>query len=326
MQLHPDFPFGKDKGWISLDSTCDSFTSGGMPLRNTKADTIRPRANRYNAAMSETPGESSNGHGPSYDPDQQVRAVHDMLSTLCKWRNAFKDSLLAAKKAGDELGYEECFYEAIYADAAFSHSAVSVLAPLFESIFDHESAAFKSHFANHLDSLVCHQRKRAPEQFWKYSRYLKDEGDWVGDIGKGVIQFINVFGIMGKFPQNFAAVVEALFTYRNCAFHGGFEWAVKRRKKFREDIDKNKWQDWFENSRSAGQPWMFMMTEKFVQTCFDMAIDTANAFHLAKFEISGRLRPLPIDQNPYGEWENEAGRLPKPEEFMPVTTKYPPIC
>ena len=60
----------------------------------------------------------------------------------------------------------------------------------------------------------------------------------------------------------------ALFTYRNRMFHHGFEWPMNERKKFDEMIREEGWPpEWFRKSESGGEPWIFYMSDQFVQHC-----------------------------------------------------------
>ena len=62
----------------------------------------------------------------------------------------------------------------------------------------------------------------------------------------------------------------ALFAYRNKMFHNGFEWPMKERHKFSEEIQRRGWPpEWFKKSTSGDQPWIFYMSADFIQHCLD---------------------------------------------------------
>jgi hypothetical protein len=88
-------------------------------------------------------------------------------------------------------------------------------------------------------------------------------------------------------PNDLEPMLEALFEYRNAMFHCGFEWPPIERQKF--DIRRTKWpSDWFSVSSSGHQPWIFYLTDTFVDRCFtviDAVLGGIGAFARAELSI-----------------------------------------
>ncbi len=54
-------------------------------------------------------------------------------------------------------------------------------------------------------------------------------------------------------------------------FHLGFEWPDTERNAFERRIAADGWpQDWFAQASSDGKPWVFYLSDTFVQHCLTM--------------------------------------------------------
>jgi hypothetical protein len=63
---------------------------------------------------------------------------------------------------------------------------------------------------------------------------------------------------------------EVSLQYRNKNFHLGFEWPTAERAKFKKRISAENWpKDWFEQSSSGHKPWIFYLSDVFIEHCFD---------------------------------------------------------
>lgn len=102
-----------------------------------------------------------------------------------------------------------------YQDAAHSMAAVSMLAPLIESVFQ---TAFHS-IGNKLP-------------------------DW--NLVENIVKRVEEVGLKEYLPEDLEQTLDALFKYRNKMFHGGFEWSSKELKNFEGLLEKDRWlSGWF---------------------------------------------------------------------------------
>jgi hypothetical protein len=70
-------------------------------------------------------------------------------------------------------------------------------------------------------------------------------------------------------PSNLEPVLQALFEYRNKMFHRGFEWPSVEREQF--ERKRASWpSDWFSMAVSGQEPWIFYLTEAFIEHCLDI--------------------------------------------------------
>ena len=154
------------------------------------------------------------------------------------------------------------YQEGVYFDAARSLSAVGMLAPLIESLF--------SQFFAHAGAIL---EKDVHGEHERWSMALKNRWDchWVmerkgprKDLVAGIMQLSEATGLMEHFPPDIKQTLTALFTFRNRMLHHGLEWPPDVRNSFAEFI-KPFPKNWFSSSTSGGEPWVFYMTEDFVQ-------------------------------------------------------------
>jgi hypothetical protein len=74
-------------------------------------------------------------------------------------------------------------------------------------------------------------------------------------------------------------MLKALFAYRNKMFHWGFEWPPEERDAFAKYIATEKWpSDWFATATTDGKPWIFYLTDVFVDCCIERIGQVVNSF------------------------------------------------
>jgi hypothetical protein len=100
-------------------------------------------------------------------------------------------------------------------------------------------------------------------------------------------------GLAANLPIDLKSTLTALFAYRNKILHLGFEWPDGDRKAFADRIPKEGWPaDWFSQATSDGEPWMFYVTDAFVDHCLatvDQILDGLGAF-VRRHETDRRVR------------------------------------
>jgi hypothetical protein len=54
-------------------------------------------------------------------------------------------------------------------------------------------------------------------------------------------------------------------------FHNGLEWPLDERVRFDERIRSKGWpSDWFSTATSADEPWIFYLSEQYIEHCLEM--------------------------------------------------------
>ena len=161
----------------------------------------------------------------------------------------------------------ERLHNSVFLDAAHSMSAVGMLAPFVESLFDwifknlREIQAQSSELTDN-DRTLCSQN-----EFWDPRLVFHPKGRRK-DIVQGVQQLADSIGLGEYLPDNYEKTLSALFSYRNKMFHNGFEWPMEERDKFENLIKKKTWpQEWFQKSTTDGEPWIFYMSDSFIEHC-----------------------------------------------------------
>lgn len=105
--------------------------------------------------------------------------------------------------------------------------------------------------------------------FWD-PHFLYSASGGSKDFARGAVQLAESAGLLPLLPADFAVVADALFTYRNRIFHHGFEWPKGERLKFEKLIVDKGWPaDWFGRSTSAGEPWIFYMSNALIRHSLD---------------------------------------------------------
>lgn len=126
-----------------------------------------------------------------------------------------------------------------FQDAAHSMAAVGMIAPYVESLF---KDAFK-----------------------------ESDIDWPRqDIVRNLINGIESMGLKKFMPGDLEVTLTALFEYRNKMLHNSFEWPLEVRKRFARRLENSEWPpEWFSSASIEDDPWMFYMTETFIDHCID---------------------------------------------------------
>ena len=126
-----------------------------------------------------------------------------------------------------------------YQDAAHSMAAVGMIAPYVESLF-----------------------KGVFEEF---------DMEWPRtDIVRNLTNSIESMGLKKFMPDDLEVTLTALFEYRNKMFHNGFEWPLEVRRRFARRLENSGWpSEWFSSGSTGDDPWMFYMTDKFIDHCTD---------------------------------------------------------
>ncbi|WP_162930198.1 hypothetical protein [Pseudophaeobacter sp. EL27] len=162
----------------------------------------------------------------------------------------------------------DMFHESVYFDAAHSMAAVGMLAPYFESLFVSLFGAIRR------ETQKVEGRKgrsKAFQDFYWNPQIVMGSNEPRTNLVEGITDLAAETGLLPHLPEGYETTLKALFSYRNNMFHNGFEWPVETRKKFQKRIDNKHWpKEWFEKSTKDDEPWIFYMSEEFIQHCLSM--------------------------------------------------------
>ncbi len=205
----------------------------------------------------------------------QLLAIRDLLKVHRKERaSTLKDIKRLSKvalKDGEGPAFEDLQdlgYFSTYQDAAHSMAAVGMLAPFVESLFHRIFEGIREHNKDREEPFSSHFRwKQATQESWD-CHYVWRKNKREKNLVKGIMQLSEAVDLKKHLPSELETILEALFAYRNAAFHNGFEWPEKKCENF-DNLRKNKkWpDDWFATATIDGKPWMFYLTDRYIDLC-----------------------------------------------------------
>ena len=215
------------------------------------------------------------------DLEAQLLAIRGALT-----RNQQAESAVAAKikqledqvrtYAGGDQRYqmflegrwENAMYDTVFQDAAYSMAAVGMLAPFVESLFVSIFSGLREHDQSNNNTSRDDPRIAASQnEFWD-PHFVIDKSGQRRDLVAGIGQLACTTGLSEYLPSGYDRTLSALFGYRNKMFHLGFEWPMEERIKFDERVRSGKWPaNWFQSSRTDGEPWIFYMSAEFIRHC-----------------------------------------------------------
>ncbi len=215
---------------------------------------------------------------PDLDYEAQLVAIEDLLR-----RHKEEDERTAAQiteveefarrttglrneHAVDE--WIELLQGSTYQEAAHSMAALGMIAPLIESLFYQAFQGIRSVYYG-ADVIPPGSPRSAigdADKFWDC--HLAYDAQKMGcrkDLVLGIMELADAIGLKSHIPQHLLSMLPALYRYRNKMFHFGFEWPERECKSFAKEIAKQGWQQWFSSATRDDVPFIFYMTEPFVQ-------------------------------------------------------------
>lgn len=208
------------------------------------------------------------------DYDQQLMAITDMLRRNKEYLRTrvheIEDLETKTKSStgshndflSDQLIDE--YHSYTYEDGAQSMAAVGMLAPFVESMFYQAFQRLRT--LNLPLSCETHERwsRAAPGQ-WD-CRIVWEGGRRRTNVVRGILQLAEATQLGHHLPGDLDVTLGALFAYRNMMFHHGIEWPKSERDGFAKRISEAAWPtEWFAGASSGGDPWMFYMTDVFIE-------------------------------------------------------------
>ncbi|TCB60179.1 hypothetical protein E0J20_09300 [Rhizobium leguminosarum bv. viciae] len=228
------------------------------------------------------------------DWQAQLSAVRLMISRNRQAGEAFSKAI--ANDAAEVRAYEgphqdhwigqhvDMIHESVYRDAAESMAAIGMIAPLVESTLGQSLAALGDMYDRKNINPGDHKRwKRAEghESRWNCQFYFNSDKEAKNHIIFGLTQLAEACGLNKFLSQEFMTWFEAMFTYRNSMFHGGFEWTVDRRELFEKAVEKNGWDRFFSCSTKNGRPWIYYIKDEAIDalpTMVENMLDSLGRF------------------------------------------------
>ncbi|MCY4556441.1 MAG: hypothetical protein OXF79_08705 [Chloroflexi bacterium] len=211
-----------------------------------------------------------------YDLEAQLLAIRGLVKRNSESDKALEEEIKALgaeiPKHTDEYAdymqdsWIDHLHGSVFQDAAHSMSAVGMLAPFVESLF---VAIFSGLRADRrpVDGALDDRAAALHGDFWN-PRYVFEGSQRRRDVVKGIGQLSESTGLTAYLPASLPKTLSALFEYRNKLFHNGFEWPMVERERFGNSIRQNQWpSEWFSQSTSDGEPWIFYMSPEFIQHC-----------------------------------------------------------
>jgi hypothetical protein len=215
--------------------------------------------------------------GGEKDYDAQQLAIRSMLrhrksdeEEFQKQFEGIKEFARIARGSGSiqaDMEYVDHLHGKVFLDAAHSMAAVGMLAPFIESMFEQAYYGIRDMFdREHLQLTSSRRRTMGANQRWNCHYTTNGKQHLIN----GIYELATATGLRAYLPTDLKITLEALFGYRNKNFHLGFEWPTAERAKFKKRISAENWpKDWFEQSSSGHKPWIFYLSDVFIEHCFD---------------------------------------------------------
>lgn len=205
-----------------------------------------------------------------YDLGSQLIAIRGFLahsrSSEAEEGAEIKELARRAKESGSDhlVGmYTDTVHASVYSGVAHSAAAVGMLAPFVENLFTGIFRGIGEEEGDYLGRDRDSKRSQlARMHFWD-PHFTYATSEVKGNLITGIMQLADATKLTSRLPKDTRQVLEALFEYRNAMLHNGFEWPAERRKSFGQRVKK--WNAvWFISARSGGEPWVWYLSDFFV--------------------------------------------------------------
>lgn len=220
--------------------------------------------------------------GFDFDADEQLTAIRVLIARHRAAETALTAEYeRAARLVGDHVGdvLDGIAHHSIFQDAAHSMAAVGMLAPFLETVFHQCFLGVGARWPGRAaPNLVFARWGMSPADRWN-CHLIPAGAKARPDLVRGVVQLAEATGLARRLPPDYQTTLAALFGYRNKMFHCGLEWPTAERAAFKERIEKEGWPAaWFPAATIDGVPWVFYMSDGFIDHCLELAETTLRAF------------------------------------------------
>lgn len=218
------------------------------------------------------------------DVEYQLAAIERITKLHLKYKLDLDEEIkrrefIALNNEGKNNDWEvdwhiEAIHESIYADGALCLSFVGLIVPLIETIF---VMFFKHIGKNWKDDMIMsfpRWQNLNKNDFWDCRKFLNNEMKQESDIKEGILQLCECTRFNDYLAPKFSKILTILFKFRNNLFHNGMEWPINKRKEFQRLLNDMDCNQYFSFSTSAGEPWIFSMTDECINYCQSLVKDT----------------------------------------------------
>lgn len=217
-----------------------------------------------------TDRENAHFYFEDYDLDAQLIAIRGFLARAREVEDSETEEIKRLAARAEEVGSEhligtwtDAAHATVYSDAARSAAAVGMLAPFVENLFTGVFRGIGQMEGDHLGRDKDSKRSaRAREIFWN-PKFVFEQAEVRTDLVSGILQLAEASTLTPHLPKDLKPVLDALFGYRNNILHNGFEWPPERREAFGRRV-ANWPKSWFASATSAGEVWVWYMTDAFI--------------------------------------------------------------
>ena len=161
----------------------------------------------------------------------------------------------------------DAMFRSSYSEAANSMAAIGMIAPMLESLYSQSFHSLGEMYATKGMEPEAHrrwERAGADPQRWNCQVYFAEAGEVRQDIISGIQQISAATGLVRYLAADTANWIDAMLTYRNKMFHGGFEWSLAQRDQFEKQIAERKWEHFFQSATTDGKPWIFYIRDEVI--------------------------------------------------------------
>ncbi|VVT10229.1 conserved hypothetical protein [Sphingomonas sp. EC-HK361] len=209
-----------------------------------------------------------------YDLEAQLIAIRNFLARSSEDERQEDKDIKALARRAEEIGsdhlvgmYTDSVHASVYSGAARSAAAVGMLAPFVENLFTGIFRGIGSEEDDYLGRDKNSTRsKNARAHFWD-PHVSFGSSEVKTNLIDGIMQLADASKLAPRLPSDTRKILEALFEYRNGMLHAGFEWPPARRERFAQRV--RTWDaNWFISAQSGGKPWVWYMSDLFIDRIF----------------------------------------------------------
>ena len=248
---------------------------------------------------------------PDLDYEAQLLAIEDLLrrhkkdddQTAAQIKEveefARRTTGLRNEHAVDE--WIDLLHGSTYQGAAHSMAAIGMIGPLIESLFYQAFQGIRAVYygVNVIPPGSARSAIRDADKFWDCHLVYnpKQKRKYQTDLVLGIIELAGIVSLKEHISEDLLSMLPALYRYRNKMFHFGFEWPGRECEAFAGEIAKAGWQHWFSTATRDNVPFIFYMTEEFVQESLGAVHELLNGFgaYCAQKAATGS---MPIEPSP----------------------------
>jgi hypothetical protein len=161
----------------------------------------------------------------------------------------------------------DAMFRSAYSEAANSMAAIGMIVPMLESTYSQSLRSLGEMYITKGMAPPAHPRWERAGQHqhrWNCQVYFDREGEARWDIIRGIRQISAATGLATYVSAETSNWIDAMLTYRNKMFHGGFEWSLAQRDQFLAQIAERQWDGLFQSATTDRKPWIFYLRDEVI--------------------------------------------------------------